>query len=136
MKEQKLVKKLCEQCGAEMIVISRRRFCDACNAVRKVAANQRNAMKRRIDYSQQADIAVSRDVKRALHTVTNDNLQDWFNHHRHDPNKRPDWCSPVRWRIFLRFTKRARYYSQDGELHPGQARGIATVKFSPLRRNY
>lgn len=136
MQQQKLVKKHCETCGAEMICISRQRFCAACAKKRKSATDIANAKKRRIDYSQQADIAVSRDVKRALHTVSNENLQDWFNHHRHDPNKRPDWCSPVRWRIFLRFTSRARYYSQDGELHPGQARGIATVKFSPLRRSY
>ena len=136
MKEQKLVKKLCEQCGAEMIVISRRRFCDACNAVRKVAANQRNAMKRRIDYSQQADIAVARDVRRAFHEVTNDNLQDWFNHHRHDSNIRPEWCSPARWRIFLRWVANSTYYRNFGQLHAGQARGIATTKINPIYRNY
>ena len=133
---QKLVTKFCEQCGREMVCNSRTRFCPTCNYSRKLAATREHNKKRRIDYSQRADMSVSRDVRRALHTVTNDNLADWFNHHRHDPNNRPEWCSPVRWRIFLRFIQHARYYSQEGELHPGQARGIATVKFSPLRRSY
>jgi hypothetical protein len=137
-RKMKKVKKHCETCGAEMVGTARRRFCDKCTKVRKYEATKRNHAKYRrsptfIDMKTQE---ISRDVRRALHVVTNENLQDYFNHHQHDPRKRPDWCSPVRWRIFLRFIQRARYYSQDGELHPGQARGIATVKFSPLRRNY
>ena len=135
MKHQ-LVTKICEQCGQEMVCHPRARFCPTCSYSRKLASIKESAKKRRIDYSQRADMTVSRDVRLALHTVTNDNLTDWFNHHRHDPNNRPEWCSPVRWRIFLRFIKNVRYYSHDGELHPGQARGIATVKFSPLRRHY
>ena len=134
--KQKLVTKICEQCGQEMVCNPRARFCPTCSYSRKLASVKESAKKRRIDYSQRADMSVSRDVRRALHTVTNDNLTDWFNHHRHDQNNRPEWCSPVRWRIFLRFIQHARYYSQEGELHPGQARGIATVKFSPLRRSY
>lgn len=87
-------------------------------------------------YMQAHEQAVSRDVRRALHEVTNDNLQDWFNHHRHDPNKRPEWCSPPRWRIFLRWVANSTYYRNFGQLHAGQARGIATTKIYPIRRNY
>ena len=137
MKKQKLVKKLCEQCGQEMVCHPRSSFCPTCNYSRKLAATKRrNAMYRRIDYSQQADIAVARDVRRALHEVTNDNLQDWFNHHRHDSNIRPEWCSPARWRIFLRFMKNSTYYRNFGQLHAGQARGIVTTKINPIYRNY
>ncbi len=137
MKHQ-MITKTCEQCGGEFVAVPKARFCPACKHKRQRAASKRwNASRTASKIrSSKKDNAVARDVKLALHEVTNENLQDWYNHHRHDPNNRPQWCSPVRWRIFLRFMKNAAFYAHMGELHPGQARGICTVKINPIRNFY
>ena len=70
--------------------------------------------------AQQRDLAVAREMTRIAWAppVNNTTLSDYYraykSKHPTEPVPPPDWCSPARWRIFLRWRARPDYYAHMG----------------------